>query len=260
MESASGELGEPFRLDGQVAVVTGAGRGIGREVARMLARAGATVALCARTSSDLDAVAETIEEDGGVAHPAPLDITDLPSVRRCINEVAERFGHLEILVNSAGVSHLEDALTTTETDWDRVHNVNVKGPFFACQAVGSLMVKGGYGRIVNVSSMGGSVGWRRCAAYCASKGGVEQMSRVLALEWAASGVTVNAVAPGFVESSMTAKRMQDRRYLDAVLSRVPVGRVGLPTEVAAAVLYLVSREAGMTTGSVLTVDGGWTAE
>ncbi len=226
----------------------------------MLAGAGATVALCARTSSDLDAVAGTIGDDGGVAHPVPLDITDLPSVRRCIDEVAERFGHLEILVNSAGVSHLEDALTTTEANWDRVHGVNVKAPFFACQAAGSLMVERGYGRIVNVSSMGGSVGWRGCAAYCASKGGVEQMSRVLALEWAASGVTVNAVAPGFIESSMTAERMRDRRYLDAVLGRVPVGRVGLPAEVAAAVLYLVSREAGFTTGSVLTVDGGWTAE
>jgi NAD(P)-dependent dehydrogenase (short-subunit alcohol dehydrogenase family) len=205
-------------------------------------------------------VAAAIENDGGQAYPAPLNVSDLSAVRHCIDRVATRFGHLEILVNSAGVSHLENAVEITEADWDRVHDVNVKGPFFACQAAGRLMLQRGYGRIVNVSSMGGSVGWRRCAAYCASKGGMEQMTRVLALEWARSGVTVNAVAPGFVDSSMTAERLKDQRYMDSVLTRVPVGRTGLPEEIAFGVLYLVSREAGFTTGSVLTIDGGWTAE
>jgi NAD(P)-dependent dehydrogenase (short-subunit alcohol dehydrogenase family) len=249
-----------FDLTGQAAVVTGAGRGIGRAVAKALAQAGASVAVCSRTSEDLDGLVAEITEEGGTAVACVLDVADLDRLQQMIRDVAERFGRLDILVNNAGISQMHDAVNATEEEWDRVLDVNAKGPFFACQAAGRIMIERGYGRIVNVTSMGGRVGWRRAAAYCASKGALEQVTRVLALEWARQGVTVNAVAPGFIASSMTAERMQDEEYLSWILERSPIGRTGSPLDIVPAILYLVSPQSGLVTGSTVTIDGGWTAE
>jgi NAD(P)-dependent dehydrogenase (short-subunit alcohol dehydrogenase family) len=165
-----------------------------------------------------------------------------------------------ILVNNAGVGTNHDALEATEQEWDQVLDVNLKGLFFACQAAGRHMVERGFGRIVNLSSQAGHVGIRRNAAYCASKGGVELLTKVLALEWGPAGVTVNAVAPGFIRTPVNAERLDRPEFLDEVVARVPVARVGTPVDVAAAVLFLASPAASFVNGTSVLVDGGWTAQ
>jgi NAD(P)-dependent dehydrogenase (short-subunit alcohol dehydrogenase family) len=249
-----------FRLDGRVAFVTGASRGIGRDLARALAHAGARVAIAARAADDLERLAAEIEAEGGAALPVVLDLRDSAGIGRALDEAAACFGRLDVLVNNAGVGTNHDALDVTEEEWDEVLGVNLKGLFFACQAAGRLMRAQRSGRIVNMSSQAGHVGIRRHAAYCASKGGVEQLTRVLALEWAAYGITVNAVSPTFIRTPGTAERLDQPEFLADVLSRIPLGRVGSPMDVAGAVVFLASPAADLITGAVLAVDGGWTAQ
>jgi NAD(P)-dependent dehydrogenase (short-subunit alcohol dehydrogenase family) len=194
------------------------------------------------------------------ATPIACDVTDPDAVDAACDAVVRELGRLDVLVNNAGVGTNHDATDATEEEWDELLDVNLKGLFFSCQAAGRHMVERGYGRIVNMSSQAGSVGIRRHAAYCASKGGVEQLTRVLALEWAPHGVTVNAVAPTFVRTPGTAERLDQPEFLADVLSRIPAGRVGTTTDVAAAVIYLASPAAALVNGAVLAVDGGWTAQ
>jgi NAD(P)-dependent dehydrogenase (short-subunit alcohol dehydrogenase family) len=249
-----------FTLEGQVALVTGASRGIGHDVALALANAGAAVALGARHTADVEELAAQIAREGGEAHPVALDVRDRRQSEAAVAETVARLGKLDVLVNNAGLGTNHDALEATEEEWDDVLDVNLKGLFFACQAAGRHMVRRGYGRIVNMSSQAGHVGIRRHAAYCASKGGVEQLTRVLALEWGPHGVTVNAVAPTFVRTPGTAERLDDPDFLADVLARIPVGRIGTTMEVAATVIFLASPGASLVNGAVLSVDGGWTAQ
>ncbi len=249
-----------FRLDGRVALVTGASKGIGRDLALSLAGAGAAVGLAARSSDRLDEIAAEIEGAGGTAFPVVMDMTDVSSIRSGIDRVVARFGRLDVLVNNAGVGANRSAVDVTEADWDAMMDVNLRGLFFASQAAGKVMLETGWGRIVNISSQAGVVGIRDHAVYSASKGGVNLLTKVLALEWSGRGVTVNAVAPTFVYTPGTAERLDDPGYRASVVARIPAGRVASTTDVAAAVLYLASEDAGMVTGTVLLVDGGWTAQ
>ncbi|HZB23692.1 MAG TPA: SDR family oxidoreductase [Gaiellaceae bacterium] len=236
-----------FDLTGAVALVTGAGRGIGRDLAVALAGAGATVVSGVRAG---DAPTE----------PVTIDLREVASIRAAVDDVVERHGKLDVLVNNAGLGTNHDALDATEDEWDDLMAVNLRGLFFACQAAGRHMVERGYGRIVNMSSQAGHVGIPRHAAYSASKGGVELLTKVLALEWGASGVTVNAVAPTFVRTPGTAERLDDPAFRADVVSRIPVGRVGTTSEVAAAVIFLASPAASLVNGTSIVVDGGWTAQ
>jgi NAD(P)-dependent dehydrogenase (short-subunit alcohol dehydrogenase family) len=169
-------------------------------------------------------------------------------------------GRLDVLVNNAGLGANHPAVDVTEADWDEILAVNLKGLFFCCQAAGRIMLQQGHGRIINMSSQASVIGIRDHAVYCASKGGVNQLTRVLALEWSAAGVTVNAVAPTFIYTPGTAERLDDPAYRQGVLMRLPIGRVGTITDVAAAVIYLASKAGALVTGTVLMVDGGWTAQ
>lgn len=249
-----------FSLRDQVALVTGASKGIGFGIAKALAHAGATVAVAARSEAELGALTEEIRAEGGTAEPFALDVRDVAQIQATINAVQCRFGRLDVLVNNAGLGANHPATEVTEADWDEMMAVNLKGLFFCAQAAGRLMLQQGSGRIINMSSQASVVGIRDHAVYCASKGGVNQLTRVLALEWSARGVTVNAVAPTFIYTPGTAERLDQPEYLENVLARLPIGRVGTITDVAAAVIYLASPAGALVTGTVLMVDGGWTAQ
>jgi NAD(P)-dependent dehydrogenase (short-subunit alcohol dehydrogenase family) len=190
----------------------------------------------------------------------PMDVTDVSSIEAGVARVVAELGSIDILVNNAGLGANHPAEEVTEADWDEMMAVNLKGLFFCCQAAGKHMLERGYGRIVNMSSQASLVGIRDHAVYCASKGGVNQLTRVLALEWSSRGVTVNAVAPTFIYTPGTSERLDQPEYLKGVLSRIPAGRVGTIDDVASAVIYLASEPAGLVTGTVLPVDGGWTAQ
>jgi NAD(P)-dependent dehydrogenase (short-subunit alcohol dehydrogenase family) len=247
-----------FDLAGQVALVTGAGRGIGRDLARALAACGAHVLAGVRDPESAD-VAWTAPGGGQVA-PLRLDVIDVTGVGLAIDAAVGSHGRIDILVNNAGLGANHDALDVTEADWDEMMAVNLKGLFFVCQAVGRHMVDRGYGRVINVSSQAGLVGIRRHVVYSASKGGVNLVTKVLALEWAPHGVTVNAIAPTWIYTPGTAERLDDPAFLAGVLARIPVGRVGTTADVAAAVVFLASRASGLVTGAILPIDGGWTAQ
>jgi NAD(P)-dependent dehydrogenase (short-subunit alcohol dehydrogenase family) len=249
-----------FSLDGQVALVTGASRGIGHDLVLALAGAGATVAAGARRTDDVADLVGNVEAAGGRAIGVELDVTRSESIGLAVERVTSEAGPISILVNNAGLGFNHDAVDVTEADWDAMMDVNLKGLFFVTQAVGRGMLERRYGRIVSLSSQASLVGIPRHAVYSASKGAVNTLTKVLALEWSPFGVTVNAVAPTFVRTPGTAERLDDPDFAADVLARIPVGRFGTTSDVAAAVIYLASPAAGLVTGTVLTIDGGWTAQ
>ncbi len=248
-----------FSVEGQVVLVTGATGGIGADLAMAFAEAGARVGVAGRAGERVNSVVSAIRAAGGEASPVELDLTDRVSIERAVAQVVDAFGRLDILVNNAGLGTNHDAIDATEAEWDELFAVNVRGLFFASQSAARVMLPQGSGRIINMASQAGLVGIPRHAAYSASKAAVIGLTRVLALEWTPQGVTVNCVAPTWVYTPGTAERLDDPVFLTSVLERIPAGRVASTADVAAAVLYLASPAAGMVTGTVLTVDGGWTA-
>jgi NAD(P)-dependent dehydrogenase (short-subunit alcohol dehydrogenase family) len=249
-----------FRLDGQVALVTGAGRGIGRGLVEALAAAGATVAVTARSLDDAGSVTDGVTAAGGSASAHALDVTSLASIEAAVDAVVAQHGRLDVLVANAGVGDNLPAVEVGEEHWDLMMDVNLKGLFFTAKACARPMIEQGSGRVIAMSSQASLVGIRDHVAYSASKGGVNQMVRVLALEWGPLGITVNAVAPTFIYTPGTAERLDDPEYLAVVVDRIPVGHVGEIKDVAGAVVYLASEAGAMVNGAVVTVDGGWTAQ
>jgi len=234
--------------------------GIGYGLAKALAHAGAKVAVASRSTKLLEKLVSEIADDGGEAQAFTLDVTSVDEINRVFNRIHQQLGGLDILVNNAGLGFNHAAVDVTEADWDDMLDVNLKGLFFCCQAAGRLMLAKGHGRIINMSSQASLVGIKDHAVYCVTKGGVNQLTRVLALEWSAKGVTVNAVAPTFIYTPGTAERLDNPEYLEGVLARIPINKVGTITDVAAAVIYLASPAGGLVTGTILPVDGGWTAQ
>ncbi|WP_134683657.1 SDR family NAD(P)-dependent oxidoreductase [Brevibacillus migulae] len=249
-----------FDLTGKIAVITGASMGIGFGLAKALAHAGATVVATARNLDLLEQLCEEIRQEGGKAFAVALDVRNVPQIKTVMQRIAEDHGRIDILVNNAGLGANHPATEVTEEDWDTMMDVNLKGLFFCCQAAGTIMLEQGYGRIINMSSQASVVGIRDHAVYCATKGGVNQLTKVLALEWSARGVNVNAVGPTFTYTPGTAERLDNPEYLQGVLNRIPSERVASIKDVAGAVIYLASPAGDMVNGTILLVDGGWTAQ
>ena len=248
-------MGLTFRLDGKVALVTGASRGLGAGIADALKEAGATVVGTSRKQGSAEQVAKRL---GSV--PVAMDVADVDSVRAGVDRAASELGRLDILVNNAGLNIPQAVFDVDEASWDAVVDTNLKGTFFAAQAAARHMADlGEGGRIINVASQAGVVGIEERSAYGASKGGAVLLTKVLAIELAQYAITVNAVAPTFIATELTRGTLENPAWRERILSRIPLGRVGEAEDVAAATVYLASPAAKMVTGHTLLVDGGWTA-
>lgn len=241
-------------IQGKIALVTGASQGIGRACAMELARAGATVALAARNEAKLEAVAAEITAAGGQAKSFVMDVASEASIQAAAKAAIAHFGSVEILINNAGITRDTLLLRMKRADWDAVMTTNLTGAFLLTQALLNPMLRGRWGRIINVSSVVGRTGQAGQANYSASKAGLIGFTRAMARELASRSVTVNAVAPGYIETAMTA--VLDEKQREAMLSHIPLGRPGTEQEVAHAVAFLASPQAGYITGHVLDVNGG----
>jgi len=250
-----------MRLDGKVAMVTGAGSGIGRAVAVAVAEAGADCVACElpEKMADLEPVCDEVRTLGRKALPLPLRLPDIGSIDAAVERAVAEMGQIDVLVNNAGVNIPREALEVTEADWDGVVDVNLKGLFFLSQRAARKMAAAGGGKIVNMASQNGVVGYYKRAAYCSSKAGVVNLTRVLALEWAPHKINVNAVGPTFILTPLTQATFDDPVLREDLLKRIPLGRVGQPEDVVGAVVFLASPAADLITGHTLLVDGGWTA-
>jgi NAD(P)-dependent dehydrogenase (short-subunit alcohol dehydrogenase family) len=246
------------RLTGRIAVVTGGSRGLGQAIARDLARAGASVAVTARDVATLGATVGELEALGATSLPVPLEVRDRDSIRSAADVIERTLGPVDILVNNAGVQRLRAAVAVSEDDWSYVLDTNLRGAFFCCQEFGTRMQRRRHGKIVNISSAAGLIPVAERAAYATSKAGLNMLTRVLALEWAEYGITVNAIAPTFVETALGRLTLEDPRVRAYWTERIPLGRVASVEDVAAAVVYLASPAADFITGTVLPVDGGLT--
>jgi 3-oxoacyl-[acyl-carrier protein] reductase len=242
------------KLDGRAALVTGASQGIGRAIALELARNGATVALCARSEDKLAAVADEIRASGGTAQTFPLDLAGEDSIHSTARAVLERLGKVDILVNNAGITRDTLMLRMKRKDWDEVLNTNLTGTFLLTQAIAAAMLRARYGRIISITSVVGQTGQAGQINYAASKAGLIGLTRSLARELGSRNITVNAVAPGYIETPMTAVLNETQRA--AMLANVPLGRAGTDNDVAHAVAFLASDDAAYVTGHVLNVNGG----
>jgi 3-oxoacyl-[acyl-carrier protein] reductase len=243
-----------FSLKDRVALVTGASQGIGRATALALAQAGARVAVAARNAGKLAEVVAEIASGGGEAIAVPMDVADAEQVKAGFRRTIEKFGRLDILVNNAAITRDGLAVRMKAEDWDAVLRTNLTGAHFCAQQAMSVMMRARYGRIINVTSVVAETGNPGQVNYVAAKAGLIGLTRALAVEIASRNITVNAVAPGFIVSPMTAPLPQEVK--DRLVARVPLGRMGKDAEVAAAIVFLASDEAGYITGAVLDVNGG----
>ncbi|UKA60451.1 SDR family NAD(P)-dependent oxidoreductase [Arthrobacter sp. FW306-2-2C-D06B] len=251
---------DSFRLDGRVAVVTGASGGLGAAAARALADAGATVVVTGRRESHLAAVVESVRAAGGTAHARVLDIAYPAAVREVFAEVAQSHGPLDVLVNNAAQAHQADVLDVGEEDWDRIVDVNLKGSFFASQSFIRHRNTGRSVSIINIASLAAFVGVRGQSAYSASKAGVVGLTRALAVELARSDVRVNALAPGYFATDMPGEVLADEAATAALLRKIPQRRVAKADEIGPPILFLASDASRFMTGAVLNFDGGYTAQ
>jgi len=239
----------------KVALVTGASRGIGHVIALQLAQAGYDLAICGTTSATIEKAAEAISgKTGAQVHAEAVDVADKDALQAFVQDTAKKFGRLDVLVNNAGITRDNISMRMKPEEWQQVIDTNLSSVFFAMQAALRPMMKARFGRIINISSVVASMGNPGQLNYCASKGGIDAMTRSLAREIGSRGITVNAVAPGFIATDMTAELGDDAHQ--ELAARIPLGRLGQPEDIAAAVKFLASDEAGYITGQVLHVNGG----
>ena len=251
---------QPVRLTGQVALVTAAGKGIGKACALALAEAGADIILGLRARNSATALVGQIQKLGREVLPVQMDVMQMEQIRAAVEAGIRHFKRIDILVNNAGIGAPNPAERVTEKDFDETLAVNLKGTFFTAQTVGRVMIKQRRGRIINISSQAGFVALPTESVYCMTKAAISHLTKCLALEWAKYNITVNAVAPTFLKTPGTKKWLDDRDFRESVQARIPLGRIGTPEEVAEPVVFLASPAASLITGETLMIDGGWTIQ
>jgi 2-dehydro-3-deoxy-D-gluconate 5-dehydrogenase len=250
---------DQFRLDGKTALVTGASRGIGRAIALGLAEAGADVALVSRTRSHLEEVATTIRGLGRRALVLPVDVSDLKLIPPMVADTVAAFGGIDILVNAAGAPGRKPTVELTEADFDQIYDLNIKAVTFCCVAAGPHLLARPGSSVINICSLTTTIGLPGRALYGPTKGAVGQLTKALAVEWGGSGVRVNAIAPGWIETDLSRAALQDPAFSARVLDRTPLRRIGQPGDIAGAAVFLASNAADFISGHILTVDGGYLA-
>lgn len=247
-----------FQVTDKIAVVTGASKGIGRAIAIGLAEAGAHVALLARTEGELKEVASIIEGLGRKALPLVTDVTDQENVATSIKHVVDTFGRIDILVNNAGINIRKPALEYEEEDWNKIVDINMKSVFMISKLVGSYMKEQNSGKIVSIASMDGYIGATTGVIYGMTKAAVIHMTKVLAIEWGKYNINVNAIGPGYVKTQITAEKLANEEYMNYVMERSPIKRIGTFEDMVGATVFLSSEASDYMTGQTLLVDGGMT--
>jgi len=247
-----------LNLKGQVALVTGAGRGIGKACCLALAEAGASVAAGLRDIKSDSGLVDEIRKLDREVLPLQLDVSDKKQIDEAVAKSVSHFGKIDILVNNAGIAPANLIENYTETDFDKTIAVNLKGTYFTSQAVGKVMIKQKYGRIINLSSQAGFIALPEESVYCMTKAGIAHLTKCFAAEWATYNINVNAVAPTFIETPGTEPWLNKPEFKQHVLSKILLKKIGKPIDVASAVVYLASPAGNMITGSTLMIDGGWT--
>ena len=250
---------DDINFNGKIVLVTGAARGIGRACALAFAEAGADIALGLRDKKSDSGIVKEIENLGRRALPLQMNMSNIENIRSSILEAEKYFGRIDILVNNAGIAPGNNIEDVTESDFDYTIEVNLKGTFFATQAVGKIMIRQNFGRIVNLSSQAGFIALPQESVYCMTKAGISHLTRCCAAEWAKYNITVNAVAPTFIKTPGTDEYLSQEENRTQVLSKIALHRIGEPKEVANAVLFLAAPGASLITGTTLLIDGGWTA-
>ncbi len=247
-----------FNLNGKVALITGASRGLGRACALALAHAGADIGLGLRDVNTAKDLEMEIKAMGRKVKRLQMDITKTHEINQTVEAVVNEFGRLDILVNNVGIAPANPVEEVTEEDFDQTIKVNIKGSFFSAQVAGKVMIKQRYGRIINMSSQAGFIALDNESVYCMTKAAINHMTKNLASEWAKYNINVNAVAPTFIETPGTEPWLNDSEFRQSVIDRIPLGRIGKPMEVAGAVVFLASDAASLITGEIMLIDGGWT--
>ncbi|MCG6931147.1 MAG: glucose 1-dehydrogenase [Desulfofustis sp.] len=245
-----------FDLTGKTAIVTGASRGLGHYLARALAKAGADLVITSRTAGSLQECAREVEAMGRQVLPLVLDVRDRQSIDDMVEAAFDHYGKLDILVNNAGCNVRKPAVDVEWEDWNLVVDTNLRGGFFVARAVAKKMIPAGYGRIINIGSLTCVAGFAGITPYCASRGGVKQMTMSLADDWGRYGITVNCLAPGWFKTAQTKALYDNQKWVDYLIDRIPLGRVGQPNDLDGTVIFLASDASAYMTGQTLLVDGG----